>query len=72
MVEHMLSNRPMLRRLMLWLDPLTHRLWGAHINRDTLANVEAAGFVEVTTDDLAIDVVKRIEARTPNPGREAA
>lgn len=34
MVERVLTNRPMLRQLMLWLDPLTHRLLGcAHQSR---------------------------------------
>lgn len=66
MVEHVISERPVLRPLMNWLDPLTHHLWGAHINRDTVANVQRAGFVNVRSSDLALDIVKRIDAITPH------
>lgn len=65
MLEHVLSERPLLRRLMQWLDPVTHRLWGAHINRDTVANVRRAGFVILRSSNLALDIVKRIEAVAP-------
>ena len=66
MIEHVLSEHPVLRRLMRWLDPMTRRLWGAHINRDTVANVRAAGFMEVRSTDLMLDIVKRVEAVAPN------
>jgi ubiquinone/menaquinone biosynthesis C-methylase UbiE len=68
MIEHVLSQRPLLRRLMCRLDPVTHRLWGAHINRDTPANVRSAGFIAVRATDLSLDIVKRIEAIAPNTG----
>lgn len=67
LLEHVLSRGPALRWLMQRLDPLAVRLSGAHINRDTAANVRAAGFGGVEEQDLALDVVKLIEAR-PLPG----
>ena len=65
LLEHTLSERPLLRRIMRWLDPIPFRIWGAHIDRDTVANVGAAGFVEVEAMNLYLDVVKRISARAP-------
>lgn len=44
-------------------DFVPSRLWGAHINRETVASVAAAGCVEVRRYDLSLDVVTRIEAR---------
>jgi phosphatidylethanolamine/phosphatidyl-N-methylethanolamine N-methyltransferase len=66
MLEHVLSERPILRRLMQWLDPVTHHVWGAHIDRETVANVKRAGFVNVRSADLALDIVKRIDAISPD------
>jgi len=65
LLEHVLSERPWLRGLMRRLDPLPHHLWGAHLNRETVQNVRAAGFTEVRATDLSFDIVKRIEARAP-------
>ncbi len=74
LLEHVRSRRPVLGRLMGWLDPLVVRIWGAHIARDTVANVRSAGFVDMDVEDLALDIVKRIVAtkaptgeRTPAP-----
>ncbi|HVZ34173.1 MAG TPA: MFS transporter, partial [Polyangiaceae bacterium] len=65
LLEHVLSERPLLRRLMGWLDPVPFHLWGAHINRDTVANVRAAGFTHIETVNVALDIVKQISARSP-------
>ena len=62
MLEHVLSRKPVLRQLMRWLDPVPVHLWGAHIDRDTVANVRQAGFAVEVERDLALDIVKRIEA----------
>lgn len=62
LVEHVLSKKWWLRPMMRVLDPLTTVLWGAHIARDTVANVVRAGFSRVESDDLAFDVVKAIRA----------
>jgi ubiquinone/menaquinone biosynthesis C-methylase UbiE len=65
LLDHVLSERPVLRRLMRWLDPLSYHLWGAHLDRETVHNVGAAGFAEVQAVSLSLDIVKRIEARVP-------
>lgn len=73
MLEHVLSQRPILRWLMRKLDFVPSRLWGAHINRETVASVAAAGCVEIRRFDLSLDVVTRIEAwRGPFSRSEAA
>jgi phosphatidylethanolamine/phosphatidyl-N-methylethanolamine N-methyltransferase len=65
LLEHVLSSRPLLRRLMRWLDPVPFHIWGAHINRNTVETVHEAGFVGVQVTDRWLDVVKQIEATTP-------
>lgn len=65
LLEHVLSDRPVLRRLMHWLAPIPVHLWGAHIDRETVNTVRAAGFSEIKTTNLWGDVVRRIEARVP-------
>jgi hypothetical protein len=47
------------------LDPLPYHLWGAHLNRETVRSVTAAGFVHVEAADLSLDIVKRIAAQAP-------
>ena len=65
LLEHVLSRLPVLRTLMRWLDPVTSRVSGAHINRATVATVEAAGFVDIETIDRSLDIVKQITAYSP-------
>ena len=65
MLEHVLSEQPILRPLMRWLDWLPSHIWGAHIDRQTVENVRESGFEEVRETNLALDVVKRIEGRVP-------
>ena len=65
LLEHVLSHRPLLRRVMNLLNPLVVRRMGANVNRQTIENVRRAGFAEVQVEDLWLDIVKRIEARTP-------
>ena len=60
LLEHVLSARPALRRLMRCLAPIPFHLWGAHIDRETVNTVGDAGFLEVKTTSLWGDVVKRI------------
>jgi ubiquinone/menaquinone biosynthesis C-methylase UbiE len=68
LLEHVLSRRPLLRHLMRWLDPIPFHLWGAHIDRDTVESVATAGFVIAHERDLALDIVKHVEAVTPESG----
>ncbi len=66
LLEHVLSNRPLLRKLMRRLDSIAARISGAHIDRETVENVGAAGFDEVADVDLSLDIVKSITARAPD------
>jgi ubiquinone/menaquinone biosynthesis C-methylase UbiE len=72
LLEHVLSERPLLRWLMRRLDPIPFHLWGAHLNRETVQTVQAAGFVRLDAEALSGDVVKRIVAFAPEGGAPAA
>lgn len=65
LLEHVLSLHPILRTFMTLANPLVVRMMGANVNRETIANVQAAGFTGVQAEDLWLDVVKLIEARAP-------
>lgn len=62
LLEHVLSNQPILRPLMQLANPLVVRMSGANINRETVRNVERAGFELHAVENLWRDIVKRIEA----------
>ena len=66
LLEHVLSERRWLRRIMCGLDPITARVVEAHIARETIASVREAGFTIREEKDLALDVVKRIDAVAPS------
>ncbi len=66
LLEHVLSKKWGLRRLMRWFDPVTVRISGAHIARDTASNVTAAGFDIAVNDALWLDIVRLIRA-SPQP-----
>ena len=65
LLEHVLSHRPLLGRVMDILNPLVVRMMGANINRETVENVRRAGFVDLQVADRWLDIVKLIEARAP-------
>lgn len=66
MLEHVLSNNPVLRPIMRTLNPLVVWMMGANINRDTVGNVEQSGFELDQVDDLKSDIVKGITAHKPS------
>ncbi len=43
LLEHVRIDRPIIGRLMDWMNPLMVRLMGANINRQTVENVRRAG-----------------------------
>ena len=65
LLEHVLSHRSLLGPIMDMLNPLVVRMMGANINRETVENVRRAGFIELQVEDLWLDILKQIEARTP-------
>jgi len=63
LLEHVLSARPWLAKLMHRLNPLVLSMMGANINRQTLKNVQACAFSSVRVDKNSSDIIKLIEAR---------
>jgi len=62
LLEHVISARPVLARLMNLANPLA-RLIGDNINRRTVDNVARSGLKVDRVTDLAADIFKLIEAR---------
>lgn len=65
LLEHVLSKNAILRPLMRLANPFMVRMSGANINRETVRNVERAGFTIQHVDDLWGDIFKMIEAGRP-------
>ncbi|MBK6583664.1 MAG: methyltransferase domain-containing protein [Gammaproteobacteria bacterium] len=65
MFEHTGSKVFPFRQVMDWMTYLT-RNFGPDMNRDTVANVEAAGFLIERVRNVYLDVVKTIHARKPD------
>jgi ubiquinone/menaquinone biosynthesis C-methylase UbiE len=63
LLEHVISSKPPLARLMTWLNPLVVRWFGANINRDTVKSVKACPFLSVRVDEQSGDMIKLIEAK---------
>jgi ubiquinone/menaquinone biosynthesis C-methylase UbiE len=67
LLEHMKSEQPVLAGIIEKLDAPIHYLSGVHIARQTVANVEKAGWNIVRVQDLtAMGIFKRIEAKKPH------
>ncbi len=62
LLEHVLSSNRYLAWLMRKLSPLTLRLLGANIDRETLKNVQACPFQNIYVDPDSSDLVKLIKA----------
>lgn len=60
MLEHMRSHKKFLGKLMDWLNFIPLNIWGANINRETLKNLEKAGFKNPEVKNLWMDIVKQI------------
>ena len=65
MFEHTGSHIQPFRLMLDIMTPLTQRV-GPDVNRDTVANVRAAGFSVVAVRNIYLDVVKTITARNPD------
>lgn len=64
LLEHVRIDAPLMGRLMDWLNPLVVRIVGANINRRTVDNVRAAGFVIEEMEHLGpMKMVKMMIAR---------
>lgn len=63
LLEHVLSSKPVIAKIMNFINPLIVGLAGANINRNTVKNVKACGFASVRVDERSGDIIKLIEAR---------
>jgi len=64
MFEHTGSHIFPFNAMLNLMNPVARHL-GPEINRDTVANVRAAGFEIIRVTNIFLDVVKTIEARSP-------
>lgn len=62
LLEHVLSQKRPLRWLMRRVNGISRAMNGANINRDTVQNVEVAGFTVIEVRDLWSDIVKLVIA----------
>jgi ubiquinone/menaquinone biosynthesis C-methylase UbiE len=63
LLEHVLSSKPVIARVMNFINPAIVALVGANINRNTVKHVKACGFASVRLDARSGDIIKLIEAR---------
>ena len=66
LLEHVLPRHWLLAPVMRAMNPMVVRMMGANIDRQTVRNVELAGFVNLSVEDLRLDIFKRIEAKAPS------
>ncbi len=63
LLEHVLSSKPVIAKVMNLINPVIVALVGANINRNTVKNIKACGFALVRVDERSGDIIKLIEAR---------
>ena len=63
LMEHVLSQKRIIKGIMHLANPVVVRLSGANINRETVLNVQRAGMAITAVEELWTDIVKLIEAR---------
>ena len=60
MLEHMRSENQAAGLVMDLLNPVTVRMWGANINRETMANIKSAGLSVVGEERLTGSIMRRL------------
>ena len=65
LMEHMLSDNPVMAAMMNLANPITVRVGGENINRRTVDNVLKSGLIVERVTNLSAGVFKLIEARKP-------
>lgn len=63
LLEHVISAKPAVAKIMEELNPAILKLFGANINRDTVKNVKFGGFSSVRLDERSGDILKLIIAK---------
>lgn len=61
MIEHVRSEKPFVGTIMDLLNPIFINLYGCNINRQTVSNINQAGFIKTEINNLAGDIVKKIQ-----------
>lgn len=61
MLEHMRSENQVAGLAMDLLNPVTVRMWGANINRETMENIKAAGLSVIGEKRLMGSIMRRLE-----------
>jgi len=62
LLEHVLSSRRIISKMMNFFNPVVLSLVGANINRNTVKNVQGCTFRFVRVDERSSDIIKLIEA----------
>ncbi len=62
LLEHVLSSKPMMAKMMKMINPLIASVFGANINRQTVKSIQSCGFDKVILDPASRDMVKLIQA----------
>jgi len=62
LLEHVLSSKPMMAKMMRLINPIIATVFGANINRQTVKSVQSCGFDKVILDPASSDMVKLIQA----------
>lgn len=62
LLEHVLSSKPMMAKMMRLINPLVAAIFGANIDRNTVKSVQSCGFNKVSLDPASSDMVKLIQA----------
>lgn len=65
LLEHVRGSNPVMGKLMDLMNPIAVRVSGANINRRTVENVRAAGFVAVDVESHMLGMVNTIRATKP-------
>ncbi len=62
LLEHVISSKRGMAKIMNGINPLVVKIFGANINRNTVKNVQACGFQNVRIEQGSSDMVKLIRA----------
>ena len=68
LMEHVRSRNAIVGKLMDWMNPLWVRVCGANINRDTVGNVEKAGFALKGVQSRGFGILKLIRGNVLQTG----
>lgn len=65
LLEHVRSGNRLVGKVMDIINPIAVRMSGANINRRTLENLQAAGFVDLDVESHMFGLIKTIRAQMP-------